>query len=331
MISIQNSLNELEKCHEVRELALDCYLTAIRNVAHYAIELDDEITAPHRKHLTVLAGEVTSARKEALAGSRATLRALLRDYRDKAAQYLNRLREELAGTARALQETLDSLVQGDSDHEWQLRAALSRLREISESPEAGAMRAVVLTAVNTIEQTLEQIRKQHQLSVSQFLVEIRMLHQRIDALETAAMIDNLTKVLKRGQMEEQIRSVSGEKFSLLLVKVSGFRLVEWHFDREAVAELAGAFIKRLRNSLPAGTVIGRWSDEEFIAMLSPESLGAIGSAERVAGHLSGDYVCLQEGNTVRPSLQASVTVVDCQSGDTPERTLERVAEFLTGV
>jgi GGDEF domain-containing protein len=331
MIPVQNSLDELEKCHEVRDIALDCYLTAIRNVAHYAIELDDEITAPHRKYLTALAGEVASARKEALVDSRATLRGLLRDYRDKAAQYLNRLREELASTARALQETLDSLVQVDSDNEVQLRAALGRLREVSELPEASAMRAVVLAAVNTIEQTLEEIRKQHQLSVSQFLVEIRMLHQRIDALETAAMIDNLTKLLKRGQMEERIRSVSGEKVSLLLVKVSGFRLVEWHFDREVAAELAGAFIRRLRNSLPADTVIGRWSEEEFIAMLSPERLGAISSAKQVAGHLSGDYVCLQGGNTVRPSLQVSVMVVDCESGDTPERTLERVGEFLTGV
>jgi GGDEF domain-containing protein len=331
MIPVQNSLDELEKCHEVRDIALDCYLTAIRNVAHYAIELDDEITAPHRKYLTALAGEVASARKEALVDSRATLRGLLRDYRDKAAQYLNRLREELASTARALQETLDSLVQVDSDNEVQLRAALGRLREVSELPEASAMRAVVLAAVNTIEQTLEEIRKQHQLSVSQFLVEIRMLHQRIDALETAAMIDNLTKLLKRGQMEERIRSVSGEKVSLLLVKVSGFRLVEWHFDREVAAELAGAFIRRLRNSLPADTVIGRWSEEEFIAMLSPERLGAIASAKQVAGHLSGDYVCLQGGNTVRPSLQVSVMVVDCESGDTPERTLERVGEFLTGV
>src|ERR1035438_9444975 len=103
MTSIQNPLNELERCHRERDMVLDCYVTAIRNVAHYAIELDDDITGPHRKYLTSLAGEVT-AQPEALAESRATLRGLLRDYRDKAAQFLNTLREELTGTARALQE-----------------------------------------------------------------------------------------------------------------------------------------------------------------------------------------------------------------------------------
>ena len=82
MTSIQDSLTELEQCQAAREMVLDCYLTAIRNVAHYTIELDDEITTPHRQYLTALAGEVSSAQPEALAESRATFRALLRDYRD---------------------------------------------------------------------------------------------------------------------------------------------------------------------------------------------------------------------------------------------------------
>ena len=121
MTSIQNSLDDLERCHAARDMVLDCYVTALMNVAHYTIELNDEITAPHRQYLTALASEVAAAQPEALAESRATLRALLRDYRDKAAKYLGALREELAGTARALQEILDSLAQTDSDHEVQLR------------------------------------------------------------------------------------------------------------------------------------------------------------------------------------------------------------------
>ena len=73
MTSIQNSLNDLERCQAARDVVLDCYLTAIGNVAHYAIDLDDEITVPHRQYLTVLAGEVASAQPEVLAESRATL------------------------------------------------------------------------------------------------------------------------------------------------------------------------------------------------------------------------------------------------------------------
>ena len=330
MTSIQNSLDDLERCQTAREMLLDCYLTAIGNVAHYAIDLDDEITAPHRHYLTVLAGELASAQPEALAESRARLRALLRDYRDNAAKYLATLREELAGTAGALQEILDHLAQTDSNHEAQLRTELGRLREISDSPGASVVSAAILAAADSIEQSIEQIRQQRQLMVSQFLVEIRMLHRRIDLLETAASLDDLTKLFKRDEIERQLRSASAEKLCLLLVRASGFREAERQFNHEVATTLAAAFGKRLRNSLPPGAIIGRWSEEGFIALLSVEKPEAMASAKRVSEHLSGDYACLQWGKTVHPALHVGVAVVDNQPGDPPERTLKRIKEFLTG-
>ena len=330
MTSIQNFLTELERCQVARDMVLDCYLTAIRNVAHYTIELDDEITAPHRRYLTVLAAEVASAQPEGLAESRSTLRALLRDYRDKAAKYLSALREELAGSARALQEILDSLAQTDGDHEMQLRAEVARLREISGSLEDGAVRAAILATADSIERSLDEVRQQHQLTVSQFLVEIRMLHKRIDLLETAASLDDLTKLFKRDVIEKQLRSASGGKLCLLLVRASGFRQAERQFNREVAAQLATAFSQRLRNCLPPGVPVGRWSEEGFIAMLSAEKPEAIASAKRVADHVSGVYTCLERGKAVHLSLQASATVLEYQPGDPPERTLQRVQEFLTG-
>ena len=330
MTSIQNSLTELERCQAARDVVLDCYLTAIRNVAHYTIELDDEISTPHRQYLTALAGELGSAQPEALVESRSTLRALLRDYRDQAAKYLATLREELAGTARALQVILDSLAQTDSDHELRLRTELGRLREISGSLEESAARSAILAAADSIERSIEQIRQQHRLTVSQFLVEIRMLHRRIDLLETAASLDDLTKLFKRDEMERQICSASGGKLCLLLVKASGFRQAEQQFNREVAAGLAAAFSKRLRNSLPPGATIGRWSEEGFIAMLPVGTPEAVASAKRVADHLSGAYACLERGRTVHPSLEVSVTVVENQPGDPPEQTLQRAQDFLTG-
>ena len=105
MISIQSSLTELERSHQIRAAVLDCYVLAIKNIAHYAVELDEELTGPHRKYLETLATEVATGTSEAVSDSRATLRGLLRDYRDKASQYLANLRDELAGTARALKRS----------------------------------------------------------------------------------------------------------------------------------------------------------------------------------------------------------------------------------
>ena len=328
MISIRNSVAELERCYQERDAAVACYLTAIRNVAHYAVQLEDSLSEPFRTHVGALADEVACGQSAVLEESRATLRSLLRDYRDKASQYLNTLREELAGTARALEEILDSLSQSDGDHETHVRSALSALREISASPAGSAVRGPVQAVADTIEKSVEQIRKQHQLTISQFQIEIRMLHKRIDSLEASASLDLLTQLINRREIEQRIRSVADES-CLLLVRVKGFRLAEVRFRADVAAELAAAFTKRLRNCLSPTAIIGRWSHEEFAAVLSVSRSEANTTARWVAEHLSGSYACLLAGKTVRPTLQVSVAIVESQ-GNTTDRLIERVKAFLTG-
>jgi len=330
MISIQASLTELERYQRARDLAVDCYVAAIKNIAHYVVELDESLTVPHREYLTALASRVSGSQPEVLEESRATLRGLLRDYRDKASAYLNGLKDELAGTARALQEILDSLAQSDSDQEARLRGAVGRVREVSSSRLEPAVSSALRSAVADIEHSLEQIREQHQLTVSQFLVEIRVLHKRIDELETAASIDSVTQLFNRGEMEDRVRAASGCSCCLLLFRVIGFRQAERNFSAPVAAELAGAFTRRLRNSLPPGTVIGRWGAEGFVAILEAAKPEAMNRAKWIGSNLSGAYACIQEGKTVRPALQIGAGVVDT-ADEKPERTLARVREFLAGV
>jgi len=328
MISIQSSLSELERSHRLRADVLDSYLLAIKNIANYTVELDEEITSPHRKYLKDLADEVATDNHEALLASRATLRGLLRDYRDRASQYLARLRDELAGTARALEEILDSLAQADGDHEAKLRASLVRLREAAALPSAGVIAPIVSTAANNIEHSIEQIRKQHQLTISQFMVEIRMLHKRIDSLEAAAATDEFTRFDNRQETIERIRVTPPGPYCLLLIGARGLRRAEVQFGKDVGEELAGAFAKRLRNSLPPTTSFGRWGAEEFVVMVMMKKSEAMASGKWITEHLSGAYACLKEGKAVRPPLQLSVGIVETAASDLPERILERIGAFL---
>jgi GGDEF domain-containing protein len=172
------------------------------------------------------------------------------------------------------------------------------------------------------------MRKQHQAHVAQFMTEIRMLHSRIGQLESAAAIDSVTQLLTRAEIERHIRSLEQGNVSLLLMATSGLRLAEVRFNGDVAAELAGAFAKRLRNVLPPNTVTGRWSTEEFVAILHAPVADAIKVAKAVGEQLSGTYSCLLDGKVVRPDLQVRVTVVDRTEGD-PERLLARVREFMT--
>jgi GGDEF domain-containing protein len=337
MISIQSSISDLDRSHKLRTVLLNTYLQAIKSSAQYAVELDDKTTGPHRRHLTELAEQLAEMADQAPSGtgdhvtrSSATFRGLLRDYRDKAARYLKQLREELASTARALQETLDSLSQSAGDHETQLRKSVIDLREMSGRADVDALRVKVRGAADAIEVSLEQVRQEHQLTVAQFLMEIRVLHQRIDTMEAAASVDGMTGLYDRGEMEDRIRSARPGSFHLLLFQAQGISGAEAQFGRAMSDELAAAFAKRLKNSLPATATLGRWSAEEFIALVG-EPRDPNSSANRWAtAQLSGTYSCVQSGKTVRPSLQVGVGIVDSISRETAEETLDRVKMFLTG-
>jgi GGDEF domain-containing protein len=326
MISILKPMNDLERCQQARELVLDCYLAAIRNIAHYLVELEPETTAIHRKYLEDLAAQASTGTSEALNESRATVRGLLREYRDQTSRYLNGLRQELSDAVTALERTLEALAQCDGDHGIQLRSAVARLRAIPVDA-GSAVRETVLAAASTIEKSLEDVRKQHQFTVAQFVIEIGILHKRIDALESAASIDRLTQLFTREEMEERIGGARPAKMSVLLLKAGGLRAAEAQFGRDVAEELAGAFARRLHNSLPSTAVTGRWSEEAFLVILQADQLETAALARRISEGLAGAYACLKAGKTVRPVIHLRVGVVD-PGKDDAARVLQRVGEFL---
>jgi len=326
MISIRSELEHLERCLQARDLALNSYVLGIKNLAEYAIDLDPEVSTGYRKYLQTLAEHVASGEAPILLESQADLRGLLRDYRDKATQYLKGLRSELSETARSLEEILGTLAQSDGDHQSRVRAAISRLRTVAGRPAGVDLCKEVANAADSIEQVIEDMRKQHQLTISQFQQEIRVLHKRIDTLEASASRDKAPPIYNRHEIEHRIRSAPSNS-CLLLIKVNGFRLAEVNFRADVAAELAGAFVRRLQNALPDPAMIGRWSLEEFAAILPISRAEATNAAKWIGENLSGAYSCLLSGKTVRPTLQITVAVLDVQEQG-PDELIKRVKAFL---
>jgi GGDEF domain-containing protein len=190
--------------------------------------------------------------------------------------------------------------------------------------------SVIAAAADSIENSLEQVRKQHQLTTSQFLVEIRMLHKRIDSLESAAAVDEITRCATREELISLIRSSTAGEYCLLLLGVRGLLRAEVQFGKSVGAELAGAFAKRLRSSLQSSALLGRWGAEQFVVVLTGSKAEALASGKWITESLSGPYSCLNNGKAIRPTLQLTVGVVDTAARETPDRILERIGAFLAG-
>ncbi len=328
MISIRESIDEFEKLYQLRSSALEGYTAALRNIAQYAIELDDGSTNTFKSSVTALAEQVAGGEAAVVNESKSTLRGILRNYRERAAQYLGGLHTDFASTARALEEIMETLSQTDLDHEAKLRVSIQSLRDACQSVKTESLRDVVLGATEAIERGLDQLSRQHQVTVAQFRMEIRVLHKRIDSLETTASIDGMmSAMLTRRDVEERLAAKGGG--SLLLIRVSGLRLAETTFEPAVVATLSAAFVRRLRNTLPPGAEIARWSREEFIALVGTGKEEALPIAKWIAEHLSGPYSCVADTRTVHPALQLSVGLIE-RNGESATQTLARIADFLHG-
>jgi len=321
MISIQENLAELEKIHQLRRVVLDCYIGAINNIAHYAVDLDNSITAPHRQYLSNLASELADAAPSALSESRSTLRGLLRDYRDKAAAYLTELRNQLGSTAQALREMVEGLSQYDGEHSDRLRAALVRLREIANSPEGTAVSVFVRGVADAIEQSLEQMRKQHKFTIAQMQTEMRLLHSRIDTLEAAAATDEASKMSNRRFLAEYLGATPAEGACFLILKMRGLGEARARFGAPIANEVVGTFGRRLRNTVPKDAVIGRWS-EDFLAIVPAAAKPADESLiKRFAEHLSMPYACMIGGKVVRVPITVTAACLGFAAG-TPAAEIE---------
>ena len=113
-----------------------------------------------------------------------------------------------------------------------------------------------------------------------------------------------------------------------MIGARGLRRAEVQFGKEVGEELAAAFAKRLRNSLPAHVQFGRWGAEEFVVMLSMKKSEAMAIGQVDHRTSRRRYACLSAGKTVRPMLQLTVGSVDTVSNEKPERVLERIGAFL---
>jgi GGDEF domain-containing protein len=319
MISIRESITDLERIDELHSASLECYRSALQAMAQYAVEFDDRATASYRQHVAALSGDLRAkADAPQLVASRSVLRDELRDYHDKAAAFLGGLREELTGKAHALDLLVDAMAADDGDHEDSLKQSLARLRDLSDSPVASPIRTALATVSDQLAEGIAQIKRQNKLTIGQFRAEIQMLHSQVEALRAASSKDGFAYLNSRLEIETRISAAvdARKPFSLLLLRIRNLALVERQFGERARVDVMAAFTKRAQKGMPGNAVFGRWSEEQFIGMIAVDRADAIALAKRLAQQISEPLASTQNGKPPRPPPQVDVAVIDSSAGDT---------------
>ena len=289
--------------------AIENYGEAIRAIADYAPSLSVEqgdAEAPERGYLREIAAQVLQGDGTVLEESRSYVRCVLREYRDRSAQYLADLQQDLAATAATLRDVSGTLADSDSES-LGIQPGLTQLRELAAT--SAGFAAEIGAAAADLETGLAEVRKHHQLIVSQLHTEVRLLHRRMEVL-AASSLDDFSRLISRDEIEDRIAVAAQGTFRLLLLKAGGLSRAKLEQPARVFSDLSIAFTRRTRNNLPGDALLGRWTEEGFVAIVFVGSAHARELAQILHRRLSGPYVCRSEAKTVITTLETTVEILE---------------------
>jgi GGDEF domain-containing protein len=171
------------------------------------------------------------------------------------------------------------------------------------------------------------MQKQHKFAIAQLQTEMHLLHNRIDALEAAAATDEASKLSNRRFLAEYLTATPPEGACFLVLKMRGLAEARARFGPAIADEVVNTFGRRVRNTVPKDAVVGRWSEQDFLAIVSAAAKPADGSLiKRFAEHLSMPYACMISGKVVRVPITVTAECLAFPSGTSVDEVQARVAE-----
>jgi GGDEF domain-containing protein len=325
--SLLKHVSDLDRFETIQKASLAGYAAAVESMAQYAVEIETSLTEKHREYLRAIRVQVMgTGSPEALMDTQSALRAELRDYRDKCGTYLGQLRQEFTSALVSLNEVMSSLSSSGQDQQKHLKTELNTLETLAETSDPDMLRRGVQTAVKTIAVCVDQMKRENDIIVAQFRDEIRTMQSRVEAAEASASLDASTGALKRSEFETRVRRdvLRDGPVCLAIVKVSNFKDLRSRHGKLLAGEAILALYRRTREEFGPEVDIGRWRDEIFTVKLLCAKQDALKCSRDPARHVSGAYVCMEEGSRHTLQLKVNVGIADLQSCEEGDKFLARV-------
>jgi GGDEF domain-containing protein len=334
MISLTRSLSELDRLESLRKASLECYRSAVESTGRYVVETDENVTLQYRGQLEAILRRVKAAQApDELRETRVSLQGELQEYAGKATRYVRTLQDKVMSAARALAEIVESVKRGHGDGERRLQTGIEQLSSIARSPQVAKLCPRLEAAVAAVEDGASQLRKQNQLVIAQLRDEVHSLQEALESAKEAAGRDPVSGVLNRAETLSRIRREleANRAFNLVFVWISNYDYLHHRYGGHCLDELVAGFCERLREVAGPETPVGRWADDQFVALIERPKPEAMWIAESFGEQLAGPYVLRGQDWKRETSLRLMTGVVESPSGNTEAKLMLGADKLLIGL
>ncbi|MCX6596969.1 MAG: hypothetical protein NTV70_11455 [Acidobacteria bacterium] len=179
LLSLKKNIDDLDRMDRERRDIYAAIGETIRVVGETAIRFDDEQTNRHKGRLQRLAEQLETSPKELLGGVQREFKLHQTSYQGEAEEYIYALRANLTSTARLLQEMMSNVDVRGSHHQADLGQEIDNLRALQQIEDLAQLKLELGTVASRMSQSLEELKREHQMMVAQMRDELQALHREL--------------------------------------------------------------------------------------------------------------------------------------------------------
>jgi diguanylate cyclase len=254
-------------------------------------------------------------------------------FADREREYLDHRDAELRRIIQVLSDGLAGIGTGAAAYHRKLLDNGSRLEAASRLADLVKMRAAITAEVQGLRTAIAERQAEETSATKALRSEIEQLRLNVARAQTEARTDPLTGAANRGAFDEELArrcalaSAGRESFTLMFADIDHFKKINDTYGHPVGDRVLTAFVGFLRSRVRESDMVARCGGEEFGVILPGAALRpAIKKARKLLEDLAqSDW---EVDPTTKLRFTASMGIAEWQSGDAPERLIERTDKAL---
>lgn len=316
----------------LQQSAADCFLSALLAVGRHMADLCPHIGVPYQEGLLRLRQRLAfSATTEGLAEALAALETDLGEFGTKTSDYFHQKTDDVSQILAIVEKASDTLESRDEMYQDRLGHIAADMEAALNSSTVDIKEAYVVQ-LDALKKFMLDMSKEGNASFANLRDEVHDVQQRLERAHAEATIDPVTGLVKRHELERQIRKrVEQEKqFCVLLFAIKDFASVTHRFGNSAGDQLLRQFGAKLVAQVRPRDVVARWGDYQFAVVFECSARDAGARAQQIAQWISGRYIVPTEDRERKVEIDAELAVAEKQADDSVEDLARRAEGLLPG-
>jgi diguanylate cyclase (GGDEF)-like protein len=307
--------------------ATECYCAVLSSIGKNANRIVPGIGADLEANLRGIGRRLSvDPTAKVLKHAASEVEVLLEEWGERTSEHFKSRTDEVKQLLIALAKVAESVGTRDQGYSSQFNELTSRLERIADLDDLTEIRSSLVNRVTELKDNVKQMARESEELVAHLKAEVSIYETKLKSAEHLAFRDELTLVANRRSIEERVRRniENQQMFCVVMLDLNHFKQVNDQYGHLAGDDLLKQFAKELQLNTRSGDLVGRWGGDEFVVVLSSDSLGAQMHIDRIQQWVFGKYR-IQGGPDSKPfeiRIDASLGVAEWHPGETMQQVFE---------